>query len=489
MFKSAELPQTLSKQEFREMEPDLRIGLLQAQLQLVEERKFSVILVIAGLDGAGKNEAISRLHEWMDPRHLACNAYGEPTEEERLRPPFWRFWRDLPEKGEISIVVGSWYQLPMRRHATSKCSRREFELDLITINAFEEMLFNENVLILKFWFDLPVDEQKKRMKELAKRRRRVRHILEEWTQFMDDGTARETVEEMALRTSTAQAPWYVIPALDEEYRDIALGQIVSSALRYRLERPEPDSIAAPAIVAGMKRRSALDAVDLSAKLDKDDYEKELEHWQEELATLTDKKKFRDIALVAAFEGNDAAGKGGAIRRVTRPLDPRIYKVHPIAAPSDEEKARPYLWRFWRRIPRKGRIAIFDRSWYGRVLVERVEGFCTEADWMRAYNEINEFEQQLVEDDIVVAKFWLAISEEEQLARFKAREETAYKQFKITDEDWRNRLKWGAYEVAAGEMIDRTSTSAAPWTLVAAEDKRHARITVLKTLCKQLKKAL
>jgi polyphosphate kinase 2 (PPK2 family) len=224
-------------------------------------------------------------------------------------------------------------------------------------------------------------------------------------------------------------------------------------------------------------------------LDETIYRKEVAAYQDQLALLVDRKAFRKIGVVAAFEGNDAAGKGGSIRRVTKALDPRLFQIYPIAAPTDEEKARPYLWRFWRHIPRKGHIAIFDRSWYGRVLVERVEGFCSKADWLRAYNEINAFEAELAEAGIVVVKFWLAISSEEQLRRFKERKETSYKQYKITDEDWRNRLKWDQYAAAAGDMVDRTSTEYAPWTLVAAENKYHPRVMVLQTLYDRLKAAL
>ena len=190
-----------------------------------------------------------------------------------------------------------------------------------------------------------------------------------------------------------------------------------------------------------------------------------------------------------FEGNDAAGKGGAIRRVTGALDARSYHSVPVAAPTEEERAQPYMWRFWRQIPRHGRFTIFDRSWYGRVLVERVEGFCSENDWMRAYTEINDFEQQLARQNVAVVKFWLAISKQEQLRRFKAREKIAFKQFKITEEDWRNRKKWDAYEQAVCDMVDRTSTLIAPWTLVEANNKYHARIKVLKTVCQATEAAL
>ena len=190
-----------------------------------------------------------------------------------------------------------------------------------------------------------------------------------------------------------------------------------------------------------------------------------------------------------FEGLDAAGKGGAIRRVTQALDARQLPRLPVAAPTDEEKAQPYLWRFWRHLPRTGHVAIFDRSWYGRVLVERVEGFASEDEWLRAYGEINDFEEELADDGIVVVKFWLAISKEEQLRRFEEREQSAFKRFKITDEDWRNREKWDEYDDAVNDMVDRTSTPQAPWTLVEAEDKHWARVKVLKTLCDRLTREL
>ena len=194
-------------------------------------------------------------------------------------------------------------------------------------------------------------------------------------------------------------------------------------------------------------------------------------------------------MVAVFEGNDGAGKGSSIRRVTSALDARCYDNVSVAAPTEEECAQPYLWRFWRHLPRRGRFTFFDRSWYGRVLVERIEGFCSEADWMRAYSEINDFESRLSRHETVVVKFWLAISKDEQLRRFKQREKTPFKRFKITDEDWRNREKWDAYETAVCDMVDRTSTAGAPWTLVEANNKYFARIKVLKTLCAAVEAAL
>jgi polyphosphate kinase 2 (PPK2 family) len=260
-------------------------------------------------------------------------------------------------------------------------------------------------------------------------------------------------------------------------------------LRLNSEHSPSHSIPSLPTLPRVDNLHILKSLDLAQSLDKADYEQKLEAWQGRLNVLTRDPRFQKISVVAVFEGNDAAGKGGSIRRLTGALDARMYKVIPTAAPSDEEKAQPYLWRFWRHIPRRGRLTIFDRSWYGRVLVERVEGFCSEYDWLRAYNEINEFEAQLADYDIVVVKFWLSISKEEQLKRFEEREKTGFKRYKITDEDWRNRDRWNDYEQAVCDMVDRTSSELAPWTLVAANDKYHARIHVLKTLCERIEAGL
>ncbi|SDU44081.1 polyphosphate:AMP phosphotransferase [Stappia sp. ES.058] len=489
MFQSASLPVSLSKADFKKLEPALRGDLLAAQLEMIASRAFSMVIVIAGVDGAGKNDAIARLHEWMDVRHLVCNAYGPPTRVERHRPEMWRYWRDLPARGKTSIVVSSWYNDPLRDRVLGKTGEAEFEQRLSQINRFEALLAHEKTLVLKFWFALGAKAQKKRLEPLRSGKARARRILTEWADIDHSPDAQAVFQLAAMTTSTASAPWMVIPSEDPDARDLALGRSVQLAVSHRLAVEPGEPVAIPAAVARVERRSAVESIDLGKRLSKDRYDEELLHWQKKLTHLVDRKAARKLPLIVVFEGNDAAGKGGAIRRLTRPMDPRRYRVHRIAAPSEEELAHPYLWRFWRNVPRKGQTAIFDRSWYGRVLVERVEGFCSEADWARAYNEINEFEAEMGSSGGLVVKFWLAISKEEQLARFKAREETPYKQFKITDDDWRNRLKWDAYAMAAGDMIDRTSTAGAPWHLVSAEDKRHARVTVLKTLCKRLKAAL
>jgi AMP-polyphosphate phosphotransferase len=490
MFESAALPHVIDKDVYKAEEPKLRQALLDAQFDLVERRAFAAIVVIAGVDCAGKGEAIQKLYEWLDPRHLHTHAYSDPNEEEHARPRMWRYWRDLPPKGTIGIVFGSWYNDPIKAFVLGEIDELAFERELDAINRFETMLADEGALILKLWFHIGQAEQKKRLKKLKAKPGAGRHVLEEWSGIEHHLPATGAGEKTAQRTSTAFAPWVVIPSADDRFRDLTMGQTILASLQGRLaDGGGPRPLAAPALIAAPDRKTVLDALDLTHSVAKAKYEKRLGALQDRLAALSDAKAFGEIGLVLAFEGNDAAGKGGAIRRVAQALDPRRFDIHPVAAPSDEERAQPYLWRFWRRLPRKGRVAIFDRTWYGRVLVERVEGYCDEGAWLRAYNEINDFEAQLAGFGLVLVKFWLAISQDEQLRRFQARAEIPFKQYKITDEDWRNRDRWDQYRQAVGDMVDRTSTSAAPWTLVEAEDKRHARLKVLATICEQIEKGL
>ncbi len=486
MFQSAALEHKLDKTTFERELPALRTELLGVQKEISRRRDFPVIVLVTGSDGAGKGEVIQRLYEWLDPHDLRTNAYDRPTEDERLRPRMWRFWRDLPPKGEVGVVFGSWYSMPIVEHAAGRLGRAAFERELQRIIRFETMLTNEGALILKFLLFLSKDEQAKRLKKLARTRYPSRHILEEWAGVRRRKQMMPVAEAMVERTSSAVAPWIVVPSADPEYRDLMFGKAILEAMRHRLESPGGTIAPAPPMVAPLDRRTVLDALDLSQRLEADEYKDRLARAQSRLAELTDSKAFmKEHAVVVAFEGNDAAGKGGAIRRITAALDPRRFRVHPIGAPTDEEKAQPYLWRFWRRLPRLGHTALFDRTWYGRVLVERVEGLCAEAEWLRAYGEINEFEEELTDHGTIVVKFWLSISSEEQLRRFQAREEIGFKQYKITPDDWRNRQKWDDYAMAVGDMVDRTGTRHAPWTLVEAEDKHFARVKVLETLCERI----
>jgi polyphosphate:AMP phosphotransferase len=353
------------------------------------------------------------------------------------------------------------------------------------------MLTDEGALILKFWFHLSKDAQEKRLKSLeknAKTRWRVTKL--DWTRFKIYDKFRKVSEYTLRETSSAEAPWIVVEGADARYRSLTVGKILLEALHKRLDTPsKPRTAHVAPIQAPIDQLDVFDKLNMTQKLDKKKFETELEKYQGKLNLLTRDPRFRKMSVIALFEGSDAGGKGGAIRRITGALDARHYRIIPVAAPTEEERAQPYLWRFWRHIPRTGRVTIFDRSWYGRVLVERVEKFCSEADWMRAYSEINDFEEQLVDNNTVLVKFWLAITKEEQLRRFKEREKTGYKRFKITDEDWRNREKWNDYERAVCDMVDRTSTEIAPWTLVEANDKNYARVKILKTLCQRIEAAM
>jgi polyphosphate:AMP phosphotransferase len=492
MFDSANLSHKIDKAAYRREEPRLREALLNAQYDLKENGKFPVLILIAGVEGAGKGETVNLLNEWMDPRHIYTHAFSDPSDEERERPPMWRFWRALPPKGKVGVFFGAWHTIPIVARVRGAIGAGEFSQQITEIQRFEKMLADEGVLLLKFWFHLTKEQQRKRLKALEKDPRTRWRVTDlEWKYFKLYDKFVKVCEPFLRKTSTGEAPWIVVPGADPAYRSLAFGRTLLAALRERLDQKPvkrlPDKT--PPLLPAIDKLNVLRALEQGKPLPKQKYEQALDAWQGRLNLLARHPRFRQLAVVLVFEGNDAAGKGGAIRRVTGALDARSYLNVSVAAPTEEERAQPYLWRFWRHVPRHGRFTIFDRSWYGRVLVERVEGFCSEADWMRAYTEINDFEQQLVARDVVVAKFWLAISKEEQYRRFKAREKVAFKRFKITEEDWRNRKKWDAYETAVCDMVDRTSTGVAPWVLVAANDKYRARITVLKAICGVLERAL
>jgi polyphosphate:AMP phosphotransferase len=493
MFESAELGHQIDKAIYDIEAPKLREALLEAQMSLAKSSRFPVIILISGLDGAGRGETVNLLNEWMDPRFIQTHGMGKPSDEELDRPMMWRFWRELPPKGKIGVFLGSWYTWPILNHVTGRTKQAELDQSLERAKRLEGMLADEGALILKFWMHLSKDKQKKRLEMLEKNpktRWRVTH--RDWKHFKQYDKYRAVHERVIRHTSTTEAPWTIVEGYDSNYRNLTVGKVILEAIRRRLDDADIKTTtdhAPPPPLPSIDQLDILKTLDLNQKIDKKRFKTELEKYQGKLALLTREDRFKDITVIALFEGNDAAGKGGAIRRITGALDARCYTIIPVAAPTEEERAQPYLWRFWRHIPRRGRLTIFDRSWYGRVLVERVEEFCSKTDWMRAYSEINDFEAQLVRHNIVVVKFWLAISKEEQLERFKERERISFKRFKITEEDWRNRNKWDEYEHAVCDMVDRTSTEIAPWTLIEANDKNFARIKILKTLCKQIEAAM
>ena len=490
MFESAELGHKVDKETFKKEVPKLRSALLDAQYDMLEKKEFPVVILISGVDGSGKGETINLLYSWMDPRHISTLAFSAPTDEEAARPYMWRYWRALPPKGKVGIFAGSWYSQPITDRITGAMRRSELDERLDDINRFEAMLVNEGALVLKFWFHLSKDGQKTRLKALEKNPNTAWRVTKQSYERLKTYDKLQEVAGHVLRvTNTAKAPWIIVEGTDDQYRSLTVGRIVLDAMQRRLKQEGRQQVpVAPPIIHPIDEKNVLSELDLTQKLAKKDYESQLAKYQARLAELARDPRFAKRSLVLVFEGSDAAGKGGSIRRIGAALDARQYQIVPIAAPTEEERAQPYLWRFWRHLPRTGRAAIFDRSWYGRVLVERVEGFCTEADWLRAYAEINDFEHQLVEAGAVVVKFWLQISADEQLRRFKERQDTEFKRFKITEEDWRNREKWDAYVTAVCDMVDRTSTGLAPWTLVEANDKNFARVKVLQTVCESLELA-
>lgn len=488
MFESAELGHEIDKTTYDLEVPKLRGALLEAQMDLGKSAKFPVIILVGGVDGAGRSETVNLLNEWMDPRFIQTNGMGEASDEESERPMMWRFWRALPPKGRIGVFLGSWYTWPILDFVFGRTSFADLEQSLEQAKRLEKMLCEEGALIIKFWLHLSKAKQEIRLKQLEDNPKSSWRVSKrDWKYFKHYDQFRAVAESVIRHTSTAEAPWIIVEGNDERYRSLTVGRVILDSLRKCLDAADSKTaeIHAPPQLPSIDRLNILKTLDLNQQIDKKTYKEKLEKYQGKLALLIREKKFKDMTVVIVFEGNDAAGKGGAIRRITGALDARDYTIVPIASPTEEERAQPYLWRFWRHIPRRGRITIFDRSWYGRVLVERIEQLCPLSDWMRAYSEINDFEAQLVGHNILVVKFWMAISKDEQLIRFNEREKIAFKRFKITAEDWRNRSKWDDYEQAVCDMVDRTSTEIAPWTLVEANNKYYARIKILKTLCQRI----
>jgi polyphosphate:AMP phosphotransferase len=514
MFEAAELGRKISKEEYKERVPVLRTELLEVQRNLAGKR-FPVIIVFAGVDGAGKGETVNLLHEWMDARSLMTRAYGEPSDEERERPEYWRYWRDLPPNGRIGLFLSSWYSRPILDRVHRRSRSADFEKQLDRIAEFERTLTDDGALILKYWMHLGKSAQKKQLRRLERdpltRWRMSKRHWENWRMYDSFVTA---AERMLRRTSTVAAPWAIVEGVDEEYRSLTVATSIRDAVRKALAegrgerqavkssaaaetRKPPATVRASRSVSGAAARKGaasapatiLGSLDMSQAVPKTAFAKKLERLQGRLNLLQRKAQEKGVSTILVFEGSDAAGKGGAIRRVTGALDARSYQVVQVAAPTDEERARHYLWRFWRHLSRAGRLTIFDRSWYGRVLVERVEGFAAEQEWKRAYSEIGAFEDELIDHGIVLVKFWLQITADEQLRRFKSRETDVYRQWKLTDEDWRNRAKWGDYERAVNDMVERTSTQRAPWTLVEGNDKNFARLKVLETVCDSMSRIL
>ncbi len=491
MLEVSEVGNKVSKDDYEAAIPELRVGLINAQYDL-RGAGFPVIIWIAGDDRLAANELVNRLNEWMDSRFADTRVFADPTDEEYQRPHLWRLWRSLPPKGRAAFFVGGLMRAALQR-AHGEISEPEFSIWLRHIANMQNELVADGALILKFFLHTPIKEQKKKLKRAEK----DRHVgwqvdQRDWTAIDTLGPVLPIAERILRETSAPGAPWTIVESTDSRYRDLTVARTILAALTARLNEKEAQR--GPALAETVfgdfdAEANVLSGVDLTQTLSRQQYREQLAKEQAKLKKLSLEARDRGVSTVLAFEGWDAAGKGGVIRRVTGALEAGDYRVIPVAAPTEEERKYHYLWRFWRDLPPAGKTVIFDRTWYGRVLVERLEGFATPAEWQRAFDEINDFEAQMVEQGYFVAKFWLHISPEEQLARFKAREQTPYKMHKITEEDYRNRERWDEYVKAVDQKVLRTTSDLARWHVIPANNKQFARVATLKAINKGLARTL
>ena len=472
----------MQKEKERLEELGGRLGLLQRQCK---EAGIPVLILFDGYDAAGKGYQINRLLQALDPRGFDVYTGDKDGEEEALRPFLWRFASKAPEKGRIVIFDTSWYRRVMQDRFDGKLKKHEIKEAFEDILAFEKQLAEDGTVLIKLFLDIPEKEQKKRFERLEESEESSWRVTEaDWNRNRHYGKFKEIVEEALDRTSAPYAPWNVISAIKRDETALEIMEITAGslalALQKKAEGPKEEIFEAP-MPPDRYKKGILSQADLSLTMDRETYKKKLDKLQKKLERLHGEIYRLRIPVILCFEGWDAAGKGGAIRRLTSHLDPRGYQVCPTASPSALEKSHHYLWRFWTRVPKAGHIAIFDRTWYGRVMVERIEGFCTEAEWRRAYQEINDMEAHFANWGAVIVKFWIHIDKDEQERRFNDRMTNPEKRWKITDEDWRNREKWDAYVEAVNEMLEKTSTESAPWVVVEGNSKYYARVKVLQTV--------
>jgi polyphosphate:AMP phosphotransferase len=466
----------------------LRYQLLDAQLALAREKQRAVILLLTGHAVTHKGEVVNRLNHWLENRHTEVHALG-PSSEEQSRPYWWRYWRRVPDRGRIGIFIHGWYGDALFARAERRLSPGAFQDRLAEIRAFEAELAAEGVVLLKLWTDIGRREQRRHLTDLQQDPARAWQVgVSEWQRHGQHAVIEAIGRTLRDDTEAPHAPWQRLPFHDPAEQLTRVGRALLAALEAPPEPPAATLARRPAESPGTPSLGRASAA-VAERLDKVAYRERLANGQARLAANAREVARRRIPVVIAFEGHDAAGKGGSIHRVTAALDARQYRVHRIGAPSDEELALPWGWRFWRRLPADGRIALFDRSWYGRVLVERVEGLASEAQWRRGYGEIHHFEQQLLAHGGVLIKLFLAIDKDEQLRRFEARAATPHKRHKLTDEDWRNRERWDDYQAAIDEMFARTHVPGAEWSLVACDDKRRARLAVLEQVNERLEARL
>lgn len=485
MLEKIDLSKSVDKEIYKKVmkEESEKLGLLQRECKSVG---IPVIIVLEGMGAAGKGVQINRLIQPLDPRGFSVYASGRQSEEESLRPFLWSFWTKTPEKGRIAIFDRSWYRRVLTERFDKVIPEEKVPEAYRDILSFEKQLSDDGTVIIKLFLYIARDEQKRRFKKLeASQETRWRVTEADWKRNKEYDAYLQMNEEMLEKTDREYAPWTIIEATDKDYAAMKILAEVSGRLEYELNKrrlQKDEELPVEAVRPDERfKTGVLSGADLTRTLSKDEYKEKLDALQKKLEFLHSEIYRLRIPVVLGFEGWDAAGKGGAIHRLTSHLDPRGYQVNPTASPNDIEKVHHYLWRFWNNMPKAGHVAIFDRTWYGRVMVERIEGFCTEAEWKRAYQEINEMEAHMAAFGAIVLKFWLHIDKDEQERRFKERTENPVKQWKITDEDWRNRAKWDLYEEAVNEMLVRTSTTYAPWIVVEGNSKYYARVKILETV--------
>ena len=481
------LPHKPGKDELKDRLRARRDELFAKQM-VIKDKKLPVLIVIEGWGTAGKGTLISNIIKNIDPRFFKVFNIDRRTTEQKRYPFVKRYYDLIPEQGQISIWDGAW----MSELTAYKAEGRDAECaqHLKSIKCFERQLVEDGYLVIKLFVHISKKEQKKRIKDLlADKNTRWRISDNDLNQNKHYDERLSNFEEFIKETNSTYAPWHIIDGSSESWAALQALDIIDEALETAFSN---SSISFPVLqnTFDLKKTSKLSSISLDDKtLTEEEYEKKLDILQNRLHELHYELYRKKIPVIIAYEGWDAAGKGGNIKRIAAALDPRGYEVHPIASPEPHEKARHFLWRFWTRLPKSGHIAIFDRTWYGRVMVERIEGFCSDNDWKRAYNEINEFEKELVDWGAVVIKFWVQIDKDTQLARFTERQNTPEKQWKITDEDWRNREKWDLYESAIDEMIKKTSTTFAPWYVLESNDKKYARIKALEIVIESIERKL
>lgn len=499
MLEQIDLTKKMSKEVYQEQMEQMETELAALQREC-KALGIPVILVFEGLDASGKGVQINKLIHPLDPRGFEVHAIKEEAEEERMHPFLWRFWTKTPEKGRIAIFDTSWYRKVSIERFEHKLPKEELAYVYQEITTFERALADDGNVLIKFFLHISQKEQRKRFDKMLHSKETAWKVSkEDEKRNKEYHRYKEICEEMLERTESEYAPWLLIEAEDRRF---ATAKIFSQVIRQLKERvyrekeklarkssSEGSDIQVETAQKSLMESSVLSKVDLTLAYTEEEYKRKLKALQERLGLLHSELYRKRIPMVLGFEGWDAGGKGGAIKRLTDAMDPRGYLVSPTAAPTTVEKNHHYLWRFWKAMPKDGHVTIFDRTWYGRVMVERIEGFCTKEEWQRAYREINDMEAHLARSGAIVLKFWMQIDKDEQERRFKERMENPQKQWKITEEDWRNREKWDLYEEAVNEMIIRTSTSYAPWIIVEGNNKYYARVKVLETVVKAMEERL